>query len=145
MILDTMGELEWMVARNVHPERYKAEAERAGRSSPMPIADLLQTAERYAEEKRRARLVDFDDLLTLAIRDIEADADYAQIIRWRHRHVFVDEFQDVNPLQFRLLQAWTGDEPDLCVVGDPNQAIYCLLYTSPSPRDATLSRMPSSA
>ena len=44
--------------------------------------------------------------------------------RWRFRHLFVDEFQDVNPLQFRLLQGWLGDRADLCVVGDPNQAIY---------------------
>ena len=95
-----------------------------GRTPPLPIADLVQTAKRYAEKKRHDRVVDFDDLLGLAIRDIETDPEYASIVRWRHRHVFVDEFQDVNPLQFRLLKAWIGPEPDLCVVGDPNQAIY---------------------
>ena len=124
MILDVMSELEWIVARNIPLDAYAFEADRHGRTSPLPPADLIQTAKRYAEEKRRMRVVDFDDLLTLAIRDIESDPEYASIIRWRHRHLFVDEFQDVNPLQFRLLQAWLGDEPDLCVVGDPNQAIY---------------------
>jgi DNA helicase-2/ATP-dependent DNA helicase PcrA len=124
MILDVMSELEWIVARNIPLDAYAFEADRHGRTSPLPPADLIQTAKRYAEEKRRMRVVDFDDLLTLAIRDIETDPEFASIIRWRHRHLFVDEFQDVNPLQFRLLQAWLGDEPDLCVVGDPNQAIY---------------------
>jgi len=124
MILDTLHELEWITARNISLERYPHEIDRLDRKPPLPAADIVQTAKRYAEEKRNQRVIDFDDLLSLATRDIESDPDYASIIRWRHRHVFVDEFQDVNPLQFRLLKAWIGDEPDLCVVGDPNQAIY---------------------
>ena len=75
-------------------------------------------------EKRRRRLVDFDDLLRLAARDLAADPVYASARHWRFRHLFVDEFQDVNPLQYALLSAWLGPESDLCVVGDPNQAIY---------------------
>jgi len=124
LILDTMHELEWITARNLSFERYPHEIDRLDRRPPLPVADLVQTAKRYAEEKRRQRVIDFDDLLTLAIRDIESDDEYASVVRWRHRHIFVDEFQDVNPLQFRLLSAWIGDEPDLCAVGDPNQAIY---------------------
>jgi DNA helicase II / ATP-dependent DNA helicase PcrA len=69
-------------------------------------------------------VVDFDDLLALATRDILTDPDYAAAVRWRHRHLYVDEFQDVNPLQFELLRAWRGAGDDLFVVGDPNQAIY---------------------
>jgi len=124
MITDTLHELEWITARNLPLERYAREIDRLDRKPPLPVADLIQTAKRYAEEKRRQRVIDFDDLLSLAIRDIESDDDYAAVVRWRHRHVFVDEFQDVNPLQFRLLKAWIGPEPDLCAVGDPNQAIY---------------------
>ncbi|MEZ5340182.1 MAG: ATP-dependent DNA helicase UvrD2 [Acidimicrobiales bacterium] len=85
---------------------------------------MTDIIERYQQEKRRRRLVDFDDILALAIRDIQSDPDYAASIRWRHRHLYVDEFQDVNPLQFELLKAWRGDSNDLFVVGDPNQAIY---------------------
>src|SRR5205823_2230517 len=71
-------------------------------------------------------LVDFDDLLWRCVHALESDAEFAAAQRWRFRHFFVDEFQDVNPVQFRLLHAWLGehDAPDLCVVGDPNQAIY---------------------
>ena len=55
---------------------------------------------------------------------IERDPTFAAAQRWRFRHLFVDEYQDVNPLQERLLRAWLGDRDDLCVVGDPDQAIY---------------------
>lgn len=124
IVLDVMNELEWVTARDIGPDAYGFEADRLGRPTPIPVADLVDIARRYADHKRRKRVIDFDDLLLLAIRDIESDPEYASIVRWRHRHLFVDEFQDVNPLQFRLLRAWLGPEPDLCAVGDPNQAIY---------------------
>ena len=49
---------------------------------------------------------------------------FADAQRWFYRHFFVDEFQDVNPLQFAVLQAWIGSESSLALVGDPDQAIY---------------------
>ena len=78
----------------------------------------------YDGAKRKRRLVDFDDLLELSALQVERDPAWAEAVRWRFRHLFVDEYQDVNPLQQRVLEAWRGDRPDLCVVGDPNQAIY---------------------
>src|SRR5438067_6125349 len=80
--------------------------------------------ERYEEDKRRRGVVDFDDLLLLCARALQTDDAFAASQRWRFRHLFVDEFQDVNPVQFRLLEGWRGDRNDLCVVGDPNQAIF---------------------
>ncbi len=94
------------------------------RRPPLEPARMADLYRRYEEEKRRQRQVDFDDLLWLCVRAIETDNDFAAAQRWRFRHLFVDEFQDVNPLQFRLLNAWRGDRSDLCVVGDPHQAIY---------------------
>ncbi len=122
--LDVVNEIEWARARLVHPDDYGNAAELAGRTPPIPPDDLAELMERFQQEKRRRRVVDFDDLLTLAIRDLKADPDYAAAVRWRHRHLYVDEFQDVNPLQFELLRQWRGDSDDLFVVGDPNQAIY---------------------
>jgi len=122
--LDVVSELEWAAARRVTPETYEAEATRAHRRPPLPLGRVATIFERYVAEKRRRRLVDFDDLLRLAARDLEADPVYAAARHWRFRHLFVDEFQDVNPLQFHLLSSWLGPESDLCVVGDPNQAIY---------------------
>ncbi len=122
--LDVVNEIEWARARLVAPDDYGNAAELAGRTPPMPAAEMAELMVRFQEEKRRRRVVDFDDLLALAIRDLHHDPDYAAAVRWRHRHLYVDEFQDVNPLQYELLKAWRGTSDDLFVVGDPNQAIY---------------------
>lgn len=122
--LDVVAELEWAAARMVTPETYERAAAAASREPPIPLGDVAAVYERFLEEKRRRRLVDFDDLLRLAARDLAADPVYASGRHWRFRHLFVDEFQDVNPQQYALLRAWMGPESDLCVVGDPNQAIY---------------------
>ncbi|HET9612266.1 MAG TPA: ATP-dependent DNA helicase UvrD2 [Acidimicrobiales bacterium] len=118
------GEIEWAKARLVGPDGY-AEAAAAARRRPPAAADRVAELYRaYEEEKRRARMVDFDDLLRLCAHLLETDRAFAAAQRWRFRHLFVDEFQDVNPLQLRLLDAWRGTSYDLCVVGDPHQAIY---------------------
>ena len=122
--LDVTGEIEWAKARLIPADRYPTEAARAGRQPGVDLDTVAKVFARYEEEKLQRRMVDFDDLLRLATRDLVRDPDYAAARRWRYRHLFVDEFQDVNPLQFELLQAWLGDRTDLCVVGDPNQAIY---------------------
>jgi DNA helicase-2/ATP-dependent DNA helicase PcrA len=122
--MDVASEIEWAKARLVPASQYAVEAQRAGRTPPLPAADVAAMYERYEAEKRRRGLVDFDDLLTLAARAFETDEEFAATQRWRFRHLFVDEFQDVNPVQFQLLRGWLGGRDDLCVVGDPNQAIY---------------------
>ena len=91
---------------------------------PGPFADVADIYARYEAEKRTKRTYDFDDLLWLCADAIEEDPTFAATQRWRFRHVFVDEFQDATPLQLRLLRAWLGAGPDLCVVGDAAQAIY---------------------
>jgi len=124
--LDVTGEIEWAKARKVRAADYPAEAARAGRRPPIDADRIARAYADYEEAKTERRMVDFDDLLRLAARDLYADERYAAARRWTFRHLFVDEFQDVNPLQFDLLQAWRGDDgaTDLCLVGDPNQAIY---------------------
>ncbi len=122
--LDVVAEIEWAAARRIPPERYEPEATKARRRPPLDLATVATVYDRYEEQKKRRRLVDFDDILRLAARDLDADPVYASARRWRFRHLFVDEFQDVNPLQHHLLSLWLGPESDLCIVGDPNQAIY---------------------
>jgi len=117
-------EIEWAQARMVSPAGYEAAVAAAGRKPPMPSPTVALLYQRYQEAKRAKALVDFDDLLLLCAQALETDAGFAATQRWRFRHLFVDEFQDVNPLQFRLLEAWRGGRDDLCVVGDPRQAIY---------------------
>jgi DNA helicase-2/ATP-dependent DNA helicase PcrA len=122
--LDIVTEIEWAKARMVLPAQYVAAAAADGRRSSVEPATVAEVFERYEAERQSRRMVDFDDLLRLCRKALLDDKEFAAAQHWRFRHVFVDEFQDVNPLQFALLQSWLGTNTDLCVVGDPNQAIY---------------------
>ncbi|MBW3614992.1 MAG: UvrD-helicase domain-containing protein [Actinobacteria bacterium] len=121
---DVAAEIEWAKARMIPASRYEDEAAAAGRKPPLPSPVMAALYERYEADKRKRGLVDFDDMLALCARALATDEEFAATQRWRFRHLFVDEFQDVNPVQFSLLTGWLGDRSDLCVVGDPNQAIY---------------------
>jgi DNA helicase-2/ATP-dependent DNA helicase PcrA len=124
--IDVAGEIEWAKAQMLKPDRYATAAQRSGRTPPLPLDQIAAIYQRYEDEKTKRGLVDFDDLLGLCVRAMEEDPTFAAAQQWRFRHLFVDEFQDVNPVQFHLLSGWIGEDeqPDLCVVGDPNQAIY---------------------
>jgi DNA helicase-2/ATP-dependent DNA helicase PcrA len=122
--VDLATEISWARARLITPERY---ATSAGEAKRRPRLGGSRTADLYAdyeEAKRRRRLIDFDDVLALCHRTLTGDPDFGTAQRWRHRHLFVDEFQDVNPLQFAVLHALIGDDSTLSLVGDPDQAIY---------------------
>jgi DNA helicase II / ATP-dependent DNA helicase PcrA len=125
-LADLAGHIEWAQARLVPPDGFEAASRAAGRSLPptVPAAAIAGLYRRYQDEKLRRGLVDFDDLLARCADVIDADPGFASAQRWRWRHLFVDEFQDLNPLQHRLLLAWLGPSTDLCVVGDPHQAVY---------------------
>ena len=118
------GEIGWAKARLVSPEHYEAEARRHRRRSGMSTEQVADAYARYEAERTRRRLLDFDDLIVACADALAGDSEFADSIRWRTRHLFVDEMQDVNPAQFRLLTAMLADEPDLFVVGDPNQSVY---------------------
>ncbi len=123
-VSELAGHIEWAKARDVVPDQFEAVTTPTGRRLPVPAAELAALYQRYEHEKRRRGVVDFDDLLAAMADALESDPELAAAQRWRWRHIYVDEFQDVNPLQHRLLRGWLGDGADLCVVGDPNQAIY---------------------
>jgi DNA helicase-2/ATP-dependent DNA helicase PcrA len=118
------GEIGWAKARLVPPDHYEAEARRHRRRSGVSHEQVAETYARYEAERTKRRLLDFDDLIGACADALAGDSDFADRIRWRSRHLFVDEMQDVNPAQFRLLTALLSDEPDLFVVGDPNQSVY---------------------
>ena len=123
-VLDVISEIEWAKARVVSPDAYEAAAHAADRRPSASLSLMAEAYRRYEQEKKERRVVDFDDLLSLCRRALETDTEFGSAQRWRFRHLFVDEFQDVNPSQFTLLKAWLGSSADLCVVGDPRQAIY---------------------
>ncbi|MEZ5218742.1 MAG: UvrD-helicase domain-containing protein [Ilumatobacteraceae bacterium] len=116
--------LDWLRARNLSIDAYPDAARAARRSPRVGAALVVETASHYHTLKRRRGVVDFDDLLEGVREELERDPDFAAQLHWRFRHFFVDEFQDVNPLQHALLEGWRGGRNDLCLVGDPRQAIY---------------------
>ena len=95
----------------VTPEHYEAEARRAKRRSGISAPQVADVFIRYEAERIRRKLLDFDDLITACADALAGDAAFADAVRWRTRHLFVDEMQDVNPAQFRLLTALLSDEP----------------------------------
>ena len=126
------GEIGWAKARLVTPDRYEVEARRAKRRTGIHADQVADAYVRYEAERARRRVLDFDDLITACADALAGDAAFADGVRWRTRHLFVDEMQDVNPAQFRLLTALLSDEPDLFVVGDPNQSVYGFNGADPS-------------
>ncbi|HXQ75583.1 MAG TPA: ATP-dependent helicase [Acidimicrobiales bacterium] len=119
-----LAEVQWAQARLLGPEDYAPGARAAGRRTPLPVDEIADIYARYVELKRTRGVIDMGDLLTRCADLLESDSAVAAATRWRIRHLFVDEFQDVNPAQWRLLTAWLGDRADLFVVGDPRQAVY---------------------
>jgi DNA helicase-2/ATP-dependent DNA helicase PcrA len=121
----TLGaEADWSAARGVTPEGYGRAARAAGRRGAMAPERVAAALAAYATLKRRRGVVDFDDLLAMCAAELATDAAWADGVRFRYRHLLVDEAQDLNPVQQRLLQLLDGGRSDLFLVGDPAQAIY---------------------
>ncbi|HEX6445301.1 MAG TPA: UvrD-helicase domain-containing protein [Streptosporangiales bacterium] len=129
---DVTAELEWAKASQVRPDRYVREALRAGRRPPIDATDVADVFASYEDIREQRNLLDFESVLELTAAMILEHPEVASAVRSQYRHFVVDEFQDVNPLQKLLLDAWLGDRHDVCVVGDPNQTIYS--FTGASPR-----------
>ncbi|RRR48717.1 ATP-dependent DNA helicase UvrD2 [Mycolicibacter terrae] len=133
-VRDVAGEIEWAKASLIGPEQYPAAVAAAGRDTPVDAGKLAEIYAGYEALKARGdvAMLDFDDLLLHTAAAIENDAAVAAEFRDRYRCFVVDEYQDVTPLQQRVLSAWLGPRDDLTVVGDANQTIYS--FTGASPR-----------
>jgi DNA helicase-2/ATP-dependent DNA helicase PcrA len=133
-VRDLAGEIEWAKASLITPEHYPAAVAEVHRDVPMDAAKIAAVYAGYEQLKARGdvALLDFDDLLLHTAAAIENDAAVAAEFRDRYRCFVVDEYQDVTPLQQRVLSAWLGERDDLTVVGDANQTIYS--FTGASPR-----------
>ncbi len=139
-LADLATEIEWAKNRRLTPATYRRSL---GDHEPPIPDDLMERVFRTYEERKAERgLVDFEDLLELAIRLYDEDASALAGFRERYRAFTVDEYQDVNLLQQSLLERWVGDRDDLCVVGDDYQAIYSFTGATPEYLLAMPSRFP---
>ena len=129
---DLAGEIEWAKSSLVEPDEYAVAAAKAMREPPYDPAKVAAVFSAYEQVKRSSGVVDFEDLLRAAVWAIEDHPDVADQVHSQYRHFVVDEYQDVNPLQQRLLEAWLGRRSDLTVVGDASQTIYSFTGASSS-------------
>jgi DNA helicase-2/ATP-dependent DNA helicase PcrA len=123
-IKDLADELEWAKARRLDPSTYQATVEAMGRTPPIPGDLFAGVFRRYERAKERAGRIDFEDMLVRMLEGFEGREDVAEEFRGQYRWFSVDEYQDTNPLQQALLEAWLGERHDLAVVGDEDQTIY---------------------
>ncbi|MGO4125387.1 UvrD-helicase domain-containing protein [Inquilinus sp. YAF38] len=105
-------------------ERLLRAISRAKRTGAPADLDLAEALARYDEALALRNRIDFDDLVGKAIAALEGDPGLVALTRDRFRHVSVDEFQDVDDSQVRLLSLLVPSGGNLCVIGDPDQAIY---------------------
>lgn len=119
---DVAAEIEWRKVSMLSIEQYA----RKGRVLPgrLELGQVVALHEAYERLKDARRQLDFEDILLVCAGMIESEPRVARDVRERYRHFTVDEFQDVSPLQHRLLQLWLGQRHELCVVGDASQTIY---------------------
>jgi DNA helicase II / ATP-dependent DNA helicase PcrA len=129
---DLASEIEWAKSSLVEPGEYVVAAAKALREPPFDPAKVAEVFAAYEKVKRSGGAIDFEDLLRAATWAIEEHEDVGEQIRSQYRHFVVDEYQDVNPLQQRLLEAWLGGRDDLTVVGDASQTIYSFAGASSS-------------
>ena len=131
-IRDLSAEVEWAKVTLLTPESYAAHARSAGRDpAGIDLREMARLFETYEECKTQRGVIDFEDVLLLTAGILAEREEIARTVRGQYRHFVVDEYQDVNALQQRLLDLWLGERDDVCVVGDPAQTIYSFTGASP--------------
>ena len=126
------SEIEWAKVLEISPDNYQAEAIAAKRSIRLPnsksatenLEIIAKVYEAYESLKKQERTLDFEDILLLTVGMLEEDRGVRERVRDQYRFFTVDEYQDVSPLQQRLLNIWLGNREEICVVGDAAQTIY---------------------
>ncbi|MFK4068568.1 ATP-dependent DNA helicase UvrD2 [Streptomyces sp. NPDC029674] len=128
---DLTSEIEWSKVTQTVPSDYAAAAAKSGRDVPRDPAEIAQLYAAYEDLKRDRAVIDFEDVLLLAVGILQDRHDIAEQVRSQYQHFVVDEYQDVSPLQQRLLELWLGERDNLCVVGDASQTIYSFTGATP--------------
>jgi DNA helicase-2/ATP-dependent DNA helicase PcrA len=137
LVRDVSSDIEWMKVNFLDAVALRQAAPTGTLSrefslDPLVLADVFEA---YESNKADRGLIDFEDVLLLMVAALNRDPGIAAEVMSTYRWFTVDEFQDVNPLQYRLLTLWLGDREEVCVVGDPSQTIYS--FTGASPRYLT--------
>ncbi|WP_189693325.1 ATP-dependent DNA helicase UvrD2 [Sinomonas cellulolyticus] len=123
-IRDLASEIEWAKVSMLTPSTYLEGASGRGEPGGLQPPTVARLFEAYEDVKVHRNLIDFEDVLLITVGILQEDPKVAATVRDQYRHFVVDEYQDVSPLQQRLLELWLGGREELCVVGDASQTIY---------------------
>lgn len=124
-VRDVAAEIEWAKVSQIAPRDYAESPLAAGRDAAgLNPAQLAKAYLGYEELKTSGERIDFEDVLLLTVGALASREDFRREVQQSFAHITVDEYQDVSPLQQRLLELWLGDSEELCVVGDASQTIY---------------------
>jgi DNA helicase II / ATP-dependent DNA helicase PcrA len=123
-LAEAVTEIEWAKVCQVHPDSYVFAAAAAARAPAAGVEEVGRLYQAYEGLRRDRQLIDFESVLELTAAILLTEPVVAREVQGAFRFFTVDEFQDVNPLQKLLLDAWLGGREELCVVGDPQQTIY---------------------
>jgi DNA helicase-2/ATP-dependent DNA helicase PcrA len=126
LLRDIAAEIEWRKVQGLTPEQYQASRQERGGSLPgrMSPEAIRGVHERYEQVKDEASQIDFEDVLLATVGLFEENPQVLEKVRAQYTSLLVDEYQDVSPLQQRLLDLWIGPREDVVVVGDASQTIY---------------------
>lgn len=124
IVRDLAGEIEWAKVSMLTPETYPQHAVTREMPAGWDMRAVTRLFRAYEDLKTDRGLIDFEDVLLVMVGILDDEPKVAATIRNQYRTFIVDEYQDVSPLQQRLLDGWLGDRDDLCVVGDASQTIY---------------------
>ena len=132
-VRDIAAEVEWAKVSMIDAAHYASRVVRLRRDVPagLDAGDMARLLDVYEDAKNERGVIDFEDILIYLCGMLQERADVASIVRKQYRSFVVDEFQDVNLLQARLLDLWLGGRHDVCVVGDVAQTIYSFTGASP--------------
>ena len=137
VLRDVAGEIEWAKVIGLAPDEYIKAVDDYGRlvrisNNKVDATAIAKVYEAYESLKKQERAIDFEDVLLLTVGMLEEEREVRDRIRDQYRYFTVDEYQDVSPLQQRLLDLWLGKRDDICVVGDPAQTIYSFAGATPA-------------
>lgn len=137
VLRDVAGEIEWAKVIGLAPDEYIKAVDDYARpirisNNKVDATQIAKVYEAYESLKKQERAIDFEDVLLLTVGMLEEERDVRDRVRDQYRFFTVDEYQDVSPLQQRLLDLWLGKRDDICVVGDPAQTIYSFAGATPA-------------
>jgi DNA helicase-2/ATP-dependent DNA helicase PcrA len=131
LMRDIATEIEWAKVSQVSPEDFIDEISKRLIKPRVNPEQLVQLYTAYESIKKQETAIDFEDVLLLTSAMLEEERDVRERVQDQYRYFTVDEYQDISPVQQRLINAWLGTRSDICVVGDPAQTIYSFAGATP--------------